>query len=122
MDSTNNKIEGQFTNSVLLKYIDNVIEHKPLSKLITRSKYRIELFDNLGESSTIEVIDTSKLDYIILVTKLSTMIEMFKTMKSDENLVMADLLEKELQRFQDVVSESIIKTNNELINKEHGNR
>ncbi len=64
-----------------------------------------------------EAIDKDKVDYIILATKLSTMVEGFKMMKEDNNLVMVDKLEQAITRFEEKILSKIEIGNKELTQK-----
>ena len=118
MKVNKNRIDEDFTNSILFKYLDKVIESQPLTDVIPELSFRLQTFDEESGNieSTITAIDVDKLEYIMLVTKLTTMIEVFKQLKGDDNIVMVDIMEEELVKFQEVMEESIIKTNDRLLN------
>jgi len=117
MELTNDQIDGKFNKTLLTKYIEGVISTQPLDGVLDSLTYHLEVYGENESIESIEAIDKSKVEYVILVTKLSTMIEIFNILKNDDNIVMVDELEKEIIRFQDLISESIKKTNKELINE-----
>lgn len=118
MKLTDQDIDGAFSNSILLKYLEPIIHNKPVADVLNELTIRLQLFDpSKDEATTMETIDKKNVEYLMLVTKLSTMVEMFKVMKSDDDLVMVDYLETELNRFQDTISESILRANKEVIDK-----
>ena len=111
----NNDIRNDFNNSTLKEYIDEVLNNQPLKDTISKLSYKIKVFNLDGDMHEIHAIDKAKVDYIVLVTKLTTMVDVFKQLKQDDNIVMVDTMLKELNRFQDVISKSIEQTNKELI-------
>lgn len=119
---TQHEIDNTFQNSILKDYIKRVVSNRPLKDVILNSTMKLQIFDGMNDITNIEAIDKSKIDYIILATKLCTMIEVLSQLKLDNNVVMVDELEKEIERFKDTISESIKITNNELIDKDNGKR
>jgi len=119
MKTENGDIEGAFTGSILTKYLEGVIKSSPIKESIEKITFKLQIFQENGDTDMLEVIDKNKIDFIILVTKLSTMIEMFEVLKFDDNLVMMDAMKEELNRFQEVISKSIEKTNEEFIKKQN---
>jgi len=117
MDLTNDNVCDVFNDSILIDYLDNVIGNKPLKEVILKLAFKLTLFKDSGETESIEAIDKNKIDYIIMATKLTTMVEVFKLLQNDENIVMTSDIEKELNRFQEVISQGVLMTNKQLINK-----
>jgi hypothetical protein len=118
MKLTDKDIDGAFSDSILLKYLESVVQNKQVTDIISELTFRLQMFDPANDkTTTIEAIDIKKVEYLVLVTKLSTMVEMFKVMQGDDNLVMVDYLEKEIKRFEDTISASIVRANNEVIDK-----
>tara|TARA_R110000796_G_scaffold192641_1_gene309294 strand:+ start:8865 stop:9206 length:342 start_codon:yes stop_codon:yes gene_type:complete len=108
---------SDFSDSILTEYLDAVINNDPLEDVILKLTYKLQIFKDNGETQLIEAIDKNKIDYIILVTKLATMVTMFNKLCIDDNLVMVDYLKDEIEKFQSVMTHSIAKTNKELIDK-----
>ena len=117
MNIENTNIETRFDNSLLTEYLERVIGNRPMKDVISNLSIRLQIFTGDGETQQLDAIDRSKVDYIVLATKLSTMIEMFNMLKEDNNLVMTSELEREIERFEDQISKTIEQTNKELINE-----
>lgn len=117
MKLENANIEGSFENSLLLKYLENVVSNRPLEDVISNLSFRLQIFKDNGETQILNAIDRSKVDYLILATKLSTMIEVFDMLDNDNNIVMTDELQNEMKRAVKIISQKIDETKTELVNK-----
>ena len=85
MGITNDNIGDNFNDSILIDYLDNVINSKPLKEVILKLSYKLQIFKENGETETLHAIDKKQLDYIILATKLNTMVQVFNQLKKDDN-------------------------------------
>jgi hypothetical protein len=121
MNLVQSEIDNITKNSIILPYLDKVLANSTLNEVIPELVMNIDLYEANSEDSILEVIEKKHIEYIILSTKLTTMVEMFNLMDFDNNLVLADKLEQEIIKFRKVISESIIRTNKELIDRQYEN-
>lgn len=103
--------------SLVKEYLENVVSKRPLTEAIEKISFKIQIFEEDGKSKVIEAIKTEKIDYIILVTKLTTMIEMFNLIKKDDNIVMIDEMKLDIENFMETISSTIDKSKKEFANE-----
>lgn len=103
--------------SLVKEYLENVVSKRPLTEAIEKISFKIQLFKEGDESEIIEAIKKEKLDYIILVTKLTTMIEMFNLIKNDDNIVMIDKMKIDIENFMETITLTIDKSKKEFANE-----
>lgn len=117
MKTDNYNIEHDFGDSILTKYLESVINNTSINNVIEKISYKLQMITEDGDTQILDAINKNKIEYIILVTKLTTMIEVFSHLKNDKNLVTNDEMEIEINRFKDLISSSIEKSKLEILNK-----
>jgi len=108
---------GKQSTSLVKEYLENVVSKRTLTEAIEKISFKIQIFEDDGESKIIEAIKKEKIDYIILVTKLTTMIEMFNLIKDDDNIVMIDKMKSDIEKFMETISTTIDKSKKEFSNE-----
>ncbi len=103
--------------SLVKEYLENVVSKRPLTEAIEKISFKIQIFEEDGKTNLIEAVKKEKLDYIILVTKLTTMIEMFNLIKNDDNIVMIDKMQLDIENFMETISSTIDKSKKEFANE-----
>jgi hypothetical protein len=105
------------STSLVKEYLENVVSKRPLTEAIEKISFKIQIFEEDGKSKVIEAIKKEKIDYIILVTKLTTMIEMFNLIKDDDNIVMIDKMKSDIEKFMETIAKTIVKSKKEFVNE-----
>lgn len=108
---------GKQSTSLVKEYLENVVSKRTLTEAIEKISFKIQIFEEDGETKVIEAIKKEKIDYIILVTKLTTMIEMFNLIKNDDNIVMIDKMKSDIEKFMETISTTIDKSKKEFANE-----
>tara|TARA_R100000908_G_C3752512_1_gene146983 strand:+ start:2172 stop:2504 length:333 start_codon:yes stop_codon:yes gene_type:complete len=103
--------------SLVKEYLENVVSKRPLTEAIEKISFKIQIFEEDGKTNLIEAVKKEKLDYIILVTKLTTMIEMFNLIKNDDNIVMIDKMKTDIENFMETIALTIDKSKKEFANE-----
>ncbi len=116
MKLDNQDIKNTFEDSIIYNYLDKVITNRPMKDFVDKSAFRIMMFEDDGENTVHDFIDKSKVEYIILATKLSTMLQVFDALKEDDKVVMIDSLEDEINRIKSIIGPKIESINKEMIN------
>jgi hypothetical protein len=100
---------------LIKEYILNVLNGKFSKKLIDNCL----IVDVLNEDSKIiEAIPKSKLPYLILVTKLEALINIFDTLQKDDNIVCIDEFKEDSNKFIESITRAIEISINEFDKKQ----
>ena len=105
------------SKSLVKEYLENVVSKRPLTEAIEKISFKIQIFEEDGKTNLIEAVKKDKLDYIILVTKLTTMIEMFNLIQNDNNIVMIDKMKTDIENFMHTIAKTIDKSKKEFANE-----